>query len=268
MHTNLRGQAVSLMGGIGIIGLGIGWLAGLSLSPVIANIIATVVTAAAAIVAAIGGLEGKAATSADSTLPTADDDHPPDNTNVVENGIAKTVDAVGRLHINPWPLAVLLIGLFFGTSAGNWARAHDIFGKKELPEAPLSASMLQAEIEPWVTHGISETLVVQRLFDLKYPLNGGISSMKAADVSSSPSSGPKLYQTGLYALSTAEGQTDCQQIARTANVDLESLVLGEKNADESRQRGLQNELWQELFLALENPDSFRTVVRILCASAL
>ncbi len=268
MHTNLRWQAVSLMGGIGIIGLGIGWLAGLSLSPVIANIIATVVTAAAAIVAAIGGLEEKAVTPADSTSPAADGNHLPDNSKGVESRIAKTVDAVGRLHVNPWPLAVLFIGLFFGTSAGNWARAHDIFGKKVLPEAPLSAPMLQAEIEPWVTHGISKTLVVQRLFDLKYPLNGGMSSMKAADISSSPSSGPNPYQTGLYALSTAAGQTDCQQIARTSNAELENLVLGEKNPDGSRQRSLQNEVFQELFLALENPDSFRTVVRILCASAL
>ena len=78
-----------------ITGAGIGWLVGLSVSPVISIVITSVVGSAAAIIAAASGLEGESAS-------------PP---------IPREVD--------PWPIAFLVIGLVGGSIGGVRARTYD-----------------------------------------------------------------------------------------------------------------------------------------------
>ena len=75
---------------LGIAGLGIGWLAGLSVSPAIASILGTLMVTASAAVAALTGFK-------------------------------KT----GQRVIDPWPFCALVIGLAAGAPVGVEVRVHE-----------------------------------------------------------------------------------------------------------------------------------------------
>jgi len=78
---------------IGIAGLGIGWLTGLSLSPVVGTVLTSVLGAVAG---AVAGLT--------------------------------VLDLEKPKHTNPWPVALLVIGIALGSPLGILARTHNTFG--------------------------------------------------------------------------------------------------------------------------------------------
>lgn len=77
-----------------ITGIGIGWLIGLSVSPVVSIVITSVTGSAAAVVAVLSGLEKER-----------------------------------QWSVNPWPLAVLIAGLVSGSMIGIEARNQDWLGR-------------------------------------------------------------------------------------------------------------------------------------------
>lgn len=91
---------------LGVTGFGIGWLAGLSVSPVVSIVISSVLGTVAVLVAVVSGLE---ATSTDGVTKT-------------------TVRQFLGLHPNPWPITCLVIGLTLGSMVGIRARNYHWFG--------------------------------------------------------------------------------------------------------------------------------------------
>lgn len=86
-----RGQICALL----VAGFGIGWLAGLSLSPVVATILATIMSAVGGVVA----------------------------------GLASAGNEPTRQAVNAWPAAVLVLGVSLGSPTGIVARSHNLFGR-------------------------------------------------------------------------------------------------------------------------------------------
>jgi len=119
-------------------GTAIGWLVGLSASPIVHLVITSVLATSAAIVGALAGLEPPRAQDAEAKQP----DH-----------------ATSRFRkINPIPLALLLFGLMPGVALGLVARTHEWFGADP-----------QRLVKQWSNVGIDKSKIAERLFDNLYP---------------------------------------------------------------------------------------------------
>lgn len=140
----LRGLSPLLAGAVGLLrllglafalfaaGAGAGWLAGLSLSPVLHTILASIVTAVVATGALLSGLQL----------------HP--------NEDAPLTLRAGR-KLNPVPLALVVVGIAVGASAGVFARTNELLG-----------TQVGRAIARWKSTGYSEQVVARRLFDGLY----------------------------------------------------------------------------------------------------
>ena len=118
-----------------VTGFGIGWLAGLSVSPVVSIVITSVTGVAGAVVAALSGLKEAA---------------PEDETTKTKHLL--------RLRIDPVPIGLLAAGLILGSIVGLLARNYHLLG-----------SDLSAELTKWDRAGLAKTEVARRLFELQYP---------------------------------------------------------------------------------------------------
>jgi hypothetical protein len=111
-----------------VTGFGIGWLAGLSVSPVVSIVITSVTGVAAAVVTALSGLK--------------------------EDPVDPKVKERRRLpKIEVWPLAILLVGMLSGSTLGILARNNHLFG-----------SDVTSEIQKWAAADVPKEAVVDRLF--------------------------------------------------------------------------------------------------------
>ena len=126
---------------VGIIGISLGWLVGLSQSPVIAGVVTALVAAAAALVGALGGGPGEAASESPSGL----------------RGVVSM--------ITPAPLAALMIGLAIGASAGLFARNAQLFS----PKPPDRMKETESLVARWEALGIERSVIVARLFERELP---------------------------------------------------------------------------------------------------
>lgn len=154
-------------------GFSIGWLAGMSVSPIVATITASVTAAAAAIVSALSGIDDKSASVSDA---------------------AKT-----RLRVDPVPLGFLAFGIVIGSVMGVTARNNHWMGSgisseiamwssqgidkedvlvrlyaQQFPFSPYTqtySDTLNAEINMWTSLGLGQAHVVQRIFEQRYPEN-------------------------------------------------------------------------------------------------
>lgn len=127
--------------GLLIIGFGIGCLLGVSVSPVVSIAITSLTGAAASIIAALSGLQEKQSNPKESD---------------------KYQISLSRWSVNPWPLAVLVIGIILGSIGGILARTHDILG------ANISAEITN-EVQKWTIVGLNEEEIERRLFELEHP---------------------------------------------------------------------------------------------------
>lgn len=125
---------------VGTTGFGIGWLMSLSVSPVASIVITSVTGSAAAVVATLSG-QGK-------TGPG--------------EGNASPGPGAPRLQVSPLPIAILVMGIVLGSILGIITRNVDLFGADRLQDP-------SGEIARWSKLGIDEKLVVQRLFQNRYP---------------------------------------------------------------------------------------------------
>ena len=130
-------------------GCGLGWIVGLSVSPVVGVVVAAVVGAAASLVSALAGLE------------------PPGADNGAPAGGGEEGGPVRRRRLpraNPVPLTLFILGLVLGSIFGIQARTHGWLA----PDTPST----EAEIKRWTDLGKDRALVVDRLFDTSYPPAG------------------------------------------------------------------------------------------------
>jgi len=133
--------------GVGVIGFCIGWLLGMAVSPVIANVITTILGAAATLVAIMGGWQEKDAAATPLT-------NQPDGT--PRRLIQQVANRVQLL--NPWPFAMLLTLIILGSMFGLQMRSEARFG-----------SSLSYEVKTWTDQGIPKEDVVRRLFEREHP---------------------------------------------------------------------------------------------------
>lgn len=157
-----------------VTGFGIGWLAGLSVSPVISGVITSVIGIAAAVVTALVGLQEEGGEGSSQTRR-----HMP--------------------KIKVWPLALLIFSIALGSITGILSRNNHLFGSEVtseikkwkdagVPEEAIMARLfgnttdyspytrpytqtLQIEIERWTSMGIPKEQIVMRLFDQYFSTN-------------------------------------------------------------------------------------------------
>ena len=123
-----------------VTGFGIGWLAGLSVSPVVSIVLTMVTGSVATIIAALSGVKEEFLKA--EAQPT----------------VLKRLLAA----VTPVPLAWLVVGLLIGSSWGLWARTHNWFSPDPPPPpAPLS---LKEEVQQWVDLGLDQQEVVNKFF--------------------------------------------------------------------------------------------------------
>ena len=127
-----------------ISGLGIGWLIGLSVSPVLHIIVGSII---ALVAAAVGSLIGLRRESEDSAQPPGSD---------MRSSVVPSPKNI--LPITPLPLTILVIGLVIGSSVGIYARTNGFFGPNP-----------QRFARQWAGTGLDEKEIQKRLFNHLYP---------------------------------------------------------------------------------------------------
>ena len=98
-----------------VTGIAIGWLLGLSASPVLSIAVTSIMTLVSGLIAASMGLPEPVAHEKSQTE------------NAKEDSWSK-VPSVRRFRVDPLPLMILMLGLCLGATIGVVARTHDLFG--------------------------------------------------------------------------------------------------------------------------------------------
>lgn len=143
-----------------VTGFGIGWLAGLSVSPVVSIVLTTVTGSVATIIAALSGVKEEFL-------------DPEAQPNVLKRLLAA---------VTPAPLAWLVVGLLIGSSGGLWARTHNWFSPD--PPPPPAVLSLKDEIQQWVDLGLDQQEVVNKYFASRVNLPPPVAAI--APVSQTP----------------------------------------------------------------------------------
>lgn len=124
-------------------GLSLGWLIGLSISPVLHIVVGSIIALIAGIVGALTGLQYRSNESTEDVAELKPD-------RIRFNKI--------HIPISPLPLTVLMIGLGGGASLGIYVRTNDFLG----PDP-------QRFARKWSGTGLSEGKIQERLFNQLHP---------------------------------------------------------------------------------------------------
>jgi hypothetical protein len=135
-NPNPKQDRTGVITALVVTGFGIGWLAGLAVSPVVSIVISSVLGTVAAVVAVLSGLE-----------PTSTDGEK-----------TATLRQFLGLHPKPWPIMWLVIGIAIGSMFGIRARNYHWFG-----------SDLSSELAKWEDADLANNAIARRLFELQYP---------------------------------------------------------------------------------------------------
>jgi hypothetical protein len=126
-----------------VTGLGLGWIVGLSVSPVVHILLGSILALVVSLASAISGLS-KPDEIKELNIPT-------ETTSIIQKA--------SHIHLDPRPIAFFIIGIAIGSAIGIYARTNDW----------LSASP-EVIIKRWEGKGLDETEIRKRLFDEIYPL--------------------------------------------------------------------------------------------------
>ena len=141
-HKGLGAASLSLICLV-ISGMGIGWLLGLSVSPVLHIIVASVIALVMGIVGALAGL----------------DINPGSERNDSESNELKISPREKLVKISPFPMTALIAGLVIGACFGVYARANELLGANP-----------QRLVQRWNgVNGLDDAGIKRRLFDHLYP---------------------------------------------------------------------------------------------------
>lgn len=139
-----------------VTGFGIGWLAGLSVSPVVSIVLTSVTGIVATMIAALSGVKEEFL-----------------NSEASPKGLKRLRDAV-----TPVPIAYLVAGVVIGVGIGVWVRTHDLLS----PETP-TAPTIAAEVDQWVAAGLTDRAeVARRLFESRYAYRGWLGADLSGEV--------------------------------------------------------------------------------------
>lgn len=122
--------------------ISVGWLIGLSTSPVLHVIVGSVIAVVVAVVGALSGIK--------TQLSVADEEPKGDP--------ATRVSAVSGLSVNPTPVVVFAVGLAIGATIGIAARTNELFSPNK--------GMF---VRRWQGIGLTDVEIKRRLFDQLYP---------------------------------------------------------------------------------------------------
>jgi len=128
-----------------ISGTGVGWLLGLSVSPVLHIIVASVIALTVGVVGTLAGLEGnhKSGTAENNS----------------QHGEASIFTNKRSVKINPFPMTALIMGLVIGACFGVYTRTNELLGADPRRLA-----------QRWNgVSGLDEANIKRRLFDHLYP---------------------------------------------------------------------------------------------------
>jgi hypothetical protein len=261
-----------------MIGFGIGWLMGLSVSPVVSIVITSVIGAAAALVAALSGL--------------------PDQPDNLDESKAPQPQPIYR-QVDPVPMAFLVVGLFLGSLLGVWVRTHNWLSAEppskftelaqwtqalndpqsatiarrlfelEHPYTPYATDIywraldatpditathvLSAEVAMWETLGLDRQTVVRELFALKYTVHDELLTAAAPNPESGPDTPSRSTDSVLFDNRQAT-QTECGNLAK---VPTQTKLKEELSKSE-------NQVFKALSEAIDDPDVLRKAVDKLC----
>ena len=133
-------QAASLF----VVGLGLGWLMGLSASPVAGIVLTSILAIVAGLVGALAGMGAGS--------------QPPHKAGGSQDSKGESFTYFPSRHVNPTPLALLILGLVSGSYVGVQFRTDDRLG--------LDPDVV---IRRWRGDGLDEKYIRKRLFDSLYP---------------------------------------------------------------------------------------------------
>ncbi|MBV7336176.1 hypothetical protein KFU94_49670 [Chloroflexi bacterium TSY] len=147
-----------------VTGSGVGWLVGLSISPVVSIVITSVAGSAAAIIAAMSGVDKKA-------TDDSNDNH----------------RSHAQWTVNPAPLTWLVVGLIVGLILGILARNNHLLG-----------SDISTEIKRWskaglIQAGLSKEEIVLKLFEAQISTVAAGGEEATQSGASTPSTGTVLF---------------------------------------------------------------------------
>ena len=170
-----------------IIGLGVGWLAGLSVSPVATILISGLLGVAIAIVGIIS-----------ISLTYRDDQD-------------KTIRSVGfkaAEKISIGSLALIVFGIALGVSIGIWVRTHNVLGVISVEKQDNSFTKLQEELTQlkeqegtgeqkgkWKDLDIPLSDIAQRIIDKHYPKGDAVNKSAATNSGENQETDSILYNT-------------------------------------------------------------------------
>lgn len=172
--TSLLVKGISLF----LSGVSVGWLIGLSVSPIIHVIIASLI---ALVVSITGALAGVNILKEDSAAEG-------------EKSKPKT-----RVEVDPVPLMLMAIGIVAGSSFGVYARTNSWLGPNP-----------SAFVEKWKDTELTKKEISRRLFDELYPPNVDLSSATSGGLPSpgaQSSAGPPANQNSNNSSSDTSGHT-------------------------------------------------------------
>lgn len=184
---NLKQNRANVTNALVVIGFGIGWLAGLSVSPVLSIVMNGVIGIAAAVITVLTGLKEftvkeqsdsqsenqKSPDTHNKQSESSEGDQEDSYTTVVQSEQEKILS---RWQIDPLPVALLVLGIFLGTNVGIWVRNHNLFGVDETTalsqKLKNETTALSLELEKWSAIGLDRTYVARRLFEAQYGYKG------------------------------------------------------------------------------------------------
>ncbi len=176
-----------------VTGFGIGWLAGLSVSPVVSIVLTMVTGSVATIIAALSGVK--------------EEFLDPENSPATLRRLLRIV--------TPVPLAWMVVGLFLGTIVGISVRTHNWLSPVP-PPPPLS---LKEEIQQWVDLGLDQQEVVAKFFASRISLPPVVTP--SGLVSGPVNQAPTTLDSVLFASASQEECTTWRGlIAKGRNDDL------------------------------------------------
>lgn len=174
---------------LSIIGFGIGWLMGLSVTPVVSNILTALVATVMAMMGILSGLEGQRGE--------------PGETGQVPN-------LSSRWAVNPVPVAILILGILAGSSVGILARTHNWLGWSE---------DISKEVKIWTDQGLEQSDVAKWLFDAKYK-DGSTTKNGDTQIVSNPS------KPGAPGVLFSASQKECESLLKLPSKDLPTYING------------------------------------------
>lgn len=180
----------------------VGWLVGLSASPILHVIVGSVIALIVAIVGALAGIQ----------LQISAKDESEDTPNGIPMGTVRGVS------VNPLPVAVFAVGLALGATTGISARTNEFFG----PNAGRF-------VKRWQGIGLTDVETKRRLFEELYPA-GSHNHTQAAksdgkDSNAQLDEASNLRASALTAALLSVAVSDCQLLAGKHGDELRARLL-------------------------------------------